>query len=190
MDQEKIKSILESLLFVSGEPIKLTRLAKICALSKNEIETAISSINADYGSERGLRIIKNDETVQLVTNPENYEFVSQLISGELSSDLSRSALETLSIVAYNGPISRVQIEAIRGVSSSYVVRSLLMRGLLEREESPGSRGYLYKVTFDFLKNLGINSVQDLPDWQELSKNEKVEKLLENSDEKTSHKDSI
>jgi segregation and condensation protein B len=184
MDEAKIKSIVESLLFVSGEPIKLARLAKICSLPKNEIETAISNLNIDYANGRGLRIITSKESVQLVTNPENEEFVSQMISGELNAELSKSALETLSIVAYKGPISRAQIEAIRGLNCSYVIRSLLMRGLLERKESVGVRGYLYEVTLDFLKNLGIENVNYLPDWKDLSINEKVDKLLEESDEKT------
>ena len=174
----KLKSVLESLLFVSGEPLKLTKIAKICNVSKSEISAGIDELNDDYkNSERGFAIIRKDDSVQLATNPENAQMVSQLVSGELGSELSKSALEVLSIVAYRGPITRVQIETIRGVNCSYVLRSLLIKGLIERKEIVDIRGFLYEISFDFLKSLGLTSAKDLPDWEELSKNEKVEALL-------------
>jgi segregation and condensation protein B len=174
----KLKSVLESLLFVSGEHLKLAKIAKICNVSKSEISTGIDELNDDYkNSERGFAIIRKDDSVQLATNPENSQTVSQLVSGELGSELSKSALEVLSIVAYRGPITRVQIETIRGVNCSYVLRSLLIKGLIERKETTDIRGFLYEISFDFLKSLGVTSVKDLPEWKELSKNEKVEDLL-------------
>lgn len=182
MDKNKLKSIIESLLFVSGEPIKLSRLAKICGLAKNEIKAAVTELEQDCQGNRGLSIITNGDSIQLVTNPENVDFVSQLVSGELNAELSKSALETLSIIAYRGPITRSQIEVIRGVNCSYVIRSLLMRGLIERKETADVRGYLYEVSFDFLKNLGIQNVKELPDWQELKNNDKIDQLLNASKE--------
>jgi segregation and condensation protein B len=181
MDPIKLKSVLESLLFISGEPIRTLRLAKICNIPKNDVEAALGELKNDYEQEkRGLMIITKEDSVQLATNPLNQEFVSQLVSGELGGELSRSALETLAIVAYRGPIPRVQIEAIRGVNCSYVLRSLLLRGLVERKEVADIRGYLYETSFNFLKNLGVGSVKDLPEWEKLSKNEKVAELLEES----------
>ena len=179
MELMKLKSVVESLLFISGEPIRTPRLAKICNIPKNDIEAAIRELEQDYEREkRGLMIISKEDSVQLATRPENQEFVNQLVSGELGSELSRSALETLSIVAYRGPIPRVQIEAIRGVNCSYVLRSLLLRGLVDRKEVADIRGYLYEISFSFLKNLGIGNVKDLPEWEKLSKNEKVTELLD------------
>lgn len=179
MDSQKLKSIVESLLFVSGEPMKLAKIAKICEVSKNEIVTEIEKLNQEYGNEgRGFSIINKGDQVQLTTNPQNAEFVSQLISGELGADLSRSGLEVLSIITYRGPITRAQIEIIRGVNCSYVLRSLLMKGLIERRETADIRGYLYEISFDFLKSLGITSIQKLPDWDTLAKNEKIEELLD------------
>ena len=176
--QNKLKSVLESLLFVSGEPLKMAKIAKICNVSKNEVAGVIEALNNDYkNSERGFAIIRKDDSVQLATNPYNSQTVSQLVSGELGSELSKSALEVLSIVAYRGPITRVQIETIRGVNCSYVLRTLLIKGLIERKETADIRGFLYEISFDFLKSLGITSVKDLPDWEDLSKNEKVEELL-------------
>ncbi len=179
MELMKLKSVIESLLFISGEPIRTSRLAKICNIPKNDIEAAIRELERNYEREkRGLMIISKEDSVQLATRPENQEFVNQLVSGELGAELSRSALETLSIVAYRGPIPRVQIEAIRGVNCSYVLRSLLLRGLIERKEVADIRGYLYEISFSFLKNLGIGSIKDLPEWDKLSKNEKVAELLD------------
>lgn len=174
----KLKSVIESLLFVSGEPLKIAKISKICNVSKNEVSAEIEALNDDYrNSERGFAIIRKDDSVQLATNPENSEIVSQLVSGELGSELSKSALEVLSIVAYRGPITRVQIETIRGVNCSYVLRTLLIKGLIERKETADIRGFLYEISFDFLKSLGVTSAGELPDWEELSKNEKVEELL-------------
>ena len=177
MDPQKLKSVIESLLFISGEPIGAQKLAKICQIPKNEVEKALEELEKDYQGNRGLRILSGGGYYQLASNPENSEFVSQLVSGELNADLSKAAMETLAVVAYQGPITRVQIEAIRGVNSSYVLRSLLVRGLVERKETSDIRGYLYEISFDFLKYLGIQKVSELPDWATLSKNDKVSDLL-------------
>lgn len=178
MEKDKLKSTLESLLFVSGEPIKLSKLAKICQVGKEKIEESLEEMNNCYSEQnKGLRIIRKDDSIQLGTAPENAELVSQLVSGEMSADLSKSALETLSIVAYRGPITRVQVEAIRGVNCSYVLRNLLVRGLVDRKEISDIRGFLYEISFEFLKIIGIQSAKDLPDWEIMSKNEKIEEFL-------------
>lgn len=182
METKNLKSAVESLLFVSGEPAKLAKIAKICNVSKNEVADAIQELNRDYQKEaRGFAIIQKEDAVQLATNPANAGFVGQLVSGEMNSELTRPALEVLSIIAYRGPITRVQIEAVRGVNCSYVLRNLLVKGLVERKEAADIRGYLYEISFDFLKTLGISSTKDLPDWEGLSKNEKIEELLNNND---------
>jgi segregation and condensation protein B len=177
MDPQKLKSVIESLLFVSGEPVKAQKLAKICQIPKNEVEEILSELEKEYQENRGLRILSKENSYQLASSPENAQFVNQLVSGELNADLSKSSIETLSIVAYQGPITRAQIEAIRGVNSSYVLRSLLMRGLVERKETSDIRGYIYEISFDFLKYLGIQKSSELPDWEALSRNEKVSELV-------------
>ena len=177
MDTQKLKSVIESLLFASGEPMKAQKLAKICGIPKNEVKEAMAKLENEYRDARGLRILSGNDSYQLASNPENSKFVNQLVSGELSADISKSAMETLSIIAYRGPITRIQIDAIRGVNSSYVFRSLLMRGLVGRRETSDIRGYLYEISFDFLKYLGIQKISELPDWETLSKNDKVATLL-------------
>lgn len=172
MHPEKLKSILESILFVSGEPMKLLKLAKVADATEVEVETAISGLSEDYTKGRGLRIVKIGDMIQLVTNPENAEFVAELVKGEIQENLSQAALEVLSIVAYRGPMTRAEIEAIRGVNCSFTLRALLIRGLLDRTESiKDNRRYLYSISLDFLKKLGIDSVEKLPDWEVLNKKE-------------------
>lgn len=178
MEQNKLKSIIESVLFVSGEPVKISRLVKITGSSKPEVENAIMAMQNEYVAERGLALIRKEEEVQLATNSENASYVDDLVKSEIQENLSKAALEVLSIVAYRGPISRLDVEAIRGVNCTFTLRSLLMRGLLERMENPkDNRGYLYKVSFEFLKKLGLEGVNKLPDFETLSKDERIDSII-------------
>lgn len=180
MEQEKLKSIIESVLFVSGEPVKISRLAKIAGVATAEAEAAVGILQNDHTERKsGLMIIKKEDAVQLATSPDNAAFVDQLVKSEIQENLSRASLEVLSIIAYRGPITRVEVEAIRGVNCSFTIRTLLMRGLLERVENPNdNRGYLYKISFELLKKLGIESVEKLPDFEKLSKDERIDSIIE------------
>jgi segregation and condensation protein B len=184
MEMEKLKSIIESLLFVSGEPIKISLLAKISGSGKPEIENALMMLKQEYEvQKRGMIIVTKDDYVQMATSPDNSAFVQQLMEQELQGPLSAASLEVLSIIAYAGPIARSGIESIRGVNSSYTLRNLLMRGLIERIDNPkDGRGYIYKISFDFLKNLGISDVKSLPDYEKLSQDEKIKiDIVENNE---------
>lgn len=177
MELEKLKSIIESVLFVSGEPVKISKIAKITGASKPEVENAIMALQADCQN-GGLAIIKKEDAVEMVTNPGNSEYVGELVKSEIQENLSQAALEVLAIVAYKGPITRADIEAIRGVNSSFTLRSLLLRGLLERIDNPkDNRGYLYKISFEFMKKLGIDDISKLPDWETLSKDGRIESII-------------
>lgn len=177
MESKILKSAIESLLFVSGEPLKIAKIAKICDIPRREIDTAVEALIAEYSGDRGLRIVRKGEILQMTTASENFPFVNRLVSGEMSSDLSKSALQTLAIIAYRGTVTRLQIEAVRGVNCSYTLRGLLVRGLVERKESPGVRGYSYEISMDFLRYMGLQNINELPNWAELSKNETVESAL-------------
>lgn len=181
MEQEKLKSIIESVLFVSGEPVKISRLAKITGVEAAEVEAAVETVQGDHAARKsGLMIIRKEYTVQLATSPDNVAFIDQLVKSEIQENLSRASLEVLSIIAYRGPITRVEVEAIRGVNCSFTIRTLLMRGLLERVENPSdNRGYLYKISFEFLKKLGLESVEKLPDFEKLSKDERIDSVIGN-----------
>ena len=179
MEQKKLKSAIESLLFVNGDPMKLAQIAKITGAPKPEVENAIMMLSGEYGTgNKGVVIIKKGEEVQMATSPENSSFVEQLVANELQGSLSQAALEVVSIVAYRQPITRAEIEAIRGVNSSYTLRNLLVRGLVERSDNPkDNRGYIYSISFDFLKKLGIDDIKKLPDFEELSKDERINSII-------------
>ncbi|MDP3057124.1 MAG: SMC-Scp complex subunit ScpB [bacterium] len=171
MENEKIKSIIESILFVSGEPIKIKKIAAIAKLGSGEIKKGIESLKQDLASShRGIRIIEKDEEVQLATNSENAEYINDFLKNELEQGLTRASLETLAIVAYRGPLSRMEVEQIRGVNCTFTLRYLLLRGLIDRIENPNdSRSWHYKISFDFLKKLNFARIEELPRYEELKK---------------------
>ncbi len=170
MNEEKIMSVLESVLFVSGEPIKLARLAKVLTMEQAEIEKGLQALQEKYANpQSGLSLIRKGDEVQLVSSAENAQFVEQLMKSELQDSLSPAALEVVSIIAYRGPISKPEIETIRGVNCNYTLRNLLLRGLIERSDNPrDSRGYVYGISFEFLKKMGIDDVKKLPNYATLS----------------------
>lgn len=175
MNEKKFVSALESILFVSGEPLKIARLAKVLSLEIAEIERNLEFLQERYaGAESGLTLISKGDEVQLASRAENSQFVEQLLKSELQDSLSPAALEVVSIIAYRGPISKTEIEAIRGVNCNYTLRNLLLRGLIERSDNPrDSRGYVYGISFEFLKKLGLEDVKKLPDYATLSVDERV-----------------
>lgn len=181
MEEEKLKSAIESILFVSGEPVSMAKIAKITEASVPEVENWIMVLQGEYAAaNRGIVILKKEQEVQMATDPENAQIIDRLVKSEIQENLSKAALEVLSIIAYRGPITRVEVEAIRGVNCSFTVRSLMMRGLLERIENPkDNRGYLYKISFDFLKKLGIDSIEKLPDYETLSKDDRIDSIITN-----------
>ncbi len=175
METEKIISAIESVLFVSGEPIKISRLTKVLTLELPEIEKGLESLQEKYtNAQSGLSLIRKGDEVQLVSRAENAQFVEQLMKSELQDALSPAALEVVSIIAYRGPISKPEIEAIRGVNCNYTLRNLLLRGLIARSDNPrDSRGYVYSISFEFLKKLGVEDVKKLPNYDTLSVDERI-----------------
>ena len=179
MEIEKIKSIIESILFMSGEPVKISRIAKITGVEISQVENAVMVLQGEYNANRGIIIIQKEDSLQMATAPENSEIISELVKSEIQENLSKAALEVLSIIAYRGPITRINIEAIRGVNCTFTLRNLLMRGLLEKVDNPSdNRSYLYKISFDFLKKLGLDSVSKLPDFETLSRDPRIENVIE------------
>ncbi len=170
-----LKSAIETLLFVHGEPMEEEKIAKILKEKKDAVAAALNELREDYRG-RGFALLKKDNEWQLATNPEHAPFIEALVKNEFSEELSRAALETIAIVAYRGPLTRAQIEFVRGVNSSFTLRNLLMRGLVERINNPkDSRSYLYRVSFDFLKHFGLTRIEELPEF-EMFRAEKIEVL--------------
>ena len=130
---EKLTSQIESILFLSGEAVKISRMVKITGATKAEVENALMLLREKYvGEKSGIVILRKEDEAQMATSPENAQILEQLVKSEIQENLSRAGLEVLAIVAYRGPINRLEIEAIRGVNCSFTLRSLMMRGLLER----------------------------------------------------------
>ena len=162
-DYAQLTQLLESLLFVAGEPAAIERLAATLAVTPEQIETALGLL-AETLQNRGIRLQRHHDTVQLVTMPEASDAIEVYLGLDLTTKLSRAALETLAIIAYRQPVTRPQIEAIRGVSSDGVIRTLLHRGLVQevgRLETAG-RPMLFGTTPDFLNYFGISSLEELP----------------------------
>lgn len=158
---------IEALLFVAPGSVTLTQLAAALDISISEVETGLLDLQ-DYYNTRGLRLQKNGNGVQLTTAPEIAWVIERFLGLENTSRLSQAALETLAIIAYKQPATRPEIEAIRGVSSDGVLKSLLSKGMVQdigRAERPG-RPILYATTPEFLQVFGLNSLEDLPPLQE------------------------
>ena len=161
----ELASLVESLLFVAAEPVAVSRLASALDVSEAEVEQALEQLSQAY-RERGLRLQRKGQQVQLTTAPESAPYVERFLglNGRVSSRLSPAALETLAIIAYRQPITRIQIEAVRGVSCDGVLRTLLNWGLIEevgRLEQVG-RPILYGTTFAFLQYFGLEGLHQLP----------------------------
>jgi segregation and condensation protein B len=158
---------LEALLFIAPSSVTPAQLAAALDLPVEEIERGLDDLEAQYtaqSSQRGLRVQRHRGRVQLTSAPQAAPMIERFLGLEVSSHLSRAALETLAIVMYRQPVTRPQIDAIRGVSSDGVLKSLLAKGLVQevgRAEAPG-RPILYSVTSEFLQYFGLSSLADLP----------------------------
>ncbi|MEK7091426.1 MAG: SMC-Scp complex subunit ScpB [Patescibacteria group bacterium] len=155
---------IEAILFFKSEPIEKTWLAKTFSVSVEAIDQALAQLKTNL-TDRGLTLLEKGTAVMLGTNPELSDLIEGLIKEELNRDLGKAGLETLAIVLYEGPLSRAEIDYIRGVNSSFILRNLLVRGLVERLPKPGdARTFLYGPTFELLRFLGVSQVPDLPDY--------------------------
>jgi segregation and condensation protein B len=158
-----LKAKIESLLFVAAEPVAVDRLVSVLEIDRDEVEAALQALAAEYTG-RGIRLQRKGQRVQMVTAPDTADLVRLFLGLELSGKLSPAALETLAIVAYRQPVTRAEIEAVRGVNSDSVLRTLLLRGLIEEQDrldQPG-RPFVYGTTFEFLQQFGLASLEQLP----------------------------
>jgi segregation and condensation protein B len=158
---------VESLLFVADAPVSVGRLAEALEVTPGQVERALADLEAAY-TRRGLRLQRAGSRVQLVTAPEAAPSVERFLGLEARTRLSQAALETLAIIAYRQPITRPEIEIIRGVNSDSVLRTLLRLGLIEdvgRAPTVG-RPILYSTTFEFLQHFGLQELDDLPSLDE------------------------
>lgn len=172
---------LEAMLFVSGSPVTVSRLAKALDVSEDRVRDLIFQLRSKYAAGSGLSLIEIGDEVQLGTAAETTAFVKKFVKEEFSEELTPAVLETLAIIAYRGPITRSEIDFIRGVNSTYILRTLLIRGLISRESDPKRQNvWLYRPSFDLLRFLGVVSAAELPDYETLSK--KLTELADNQNQ--------
>ncbi len=158
---------IEALLFFKNEPVDKKWLKTTLNKSDAEIEEGIRALKESL-FDRGIVLVEKDSDVALRTAPECSSLIESLQKEELSKDLGKAGLETLSIVLYHGPVTRAEIDYIRGVNSTFILRSLLVRGLVEKIPNPDdSRSFLYRPTFDLLSFLGISTISELPEYQQV-----------------------
>ncbi|MGM0379264.1 MAG: SMC-Scp complex subunit ScpB [Bacillota bacterium] len=166
MEIGKIKSIIESIMFVYSEPISKYKLAKAIDVKRSEIYQAIQELDEEYIKDnRGFRIIEVNNKYQITSNKDNHKYIEKFCKKDKNKGLSNAALEVLSIIAYKQPVTRMDIESIRGVRSGNVINNLIDRELVKKAGVLKKIGnpIVYKTTEIFLKSFGLESIEDLPE---------------------------
>jgi|SRR3989344_480259 len=165
-----IEAKIEAVLFFKNEPITVTALSRMLGEKSDAVEKALANLETTL-ADRGVTLMRKEgreESVALVTSAEASNLIETITREELSRDLSKVGLETLTIILYRGPITRSQIDYIRGVNSTFTLRNLLVRGLIEKETSEkDARSFLYRPTFELLQYLGLKNVRDLPEYEQV-----------------------
>jgi segregation and condensation protein B len=172
-----LHAILEAVLFAAGRPLGVKTLAAAVDASQDEVVAALKELASGCESgDRGLRILTDGVTWSLVTAKEAAKAVEEVAKVDEAGELTRPALETLTVIAYKGPITKPEIEAVRGVNCTLVLRNLLVRGLVdEKEESPIRT--VYTLSHDAMRYLGITKLAELPHYDRLHKDTTIERLL-------------
>lgn len=179
MDLSKLKSQILSILFVASKPVAIKELLETLESPEAELKSAIAELVSENASS-GIILLAHNNKLQLASNPDNSSAVKKFLSLELREKLTDAAIETLGIVLYRQPVSKAEIENIRGVNSQYILRQLLIRGLIEKIQSPSDRRMqLYKTTLEFMQHLGIKDMKQLPDFEELTKSIELPQSNEN-----------
>lgn len=173
-----LKAVIEGLLFVVGDDgLDLDEISKILEISKDETKELIKELQNDYqSSDRGIRIDFLGDKLKLTTKKEHNMYYQKLLTTEDTNTLSQAALETLAIIAYNQPITRVKVDELRGISNNHIIRKLVAKGLIKeggRSNMPG-RPILYETTSEFLDYFGLSSIDELPDMREFLEEEEKE----------------
>jgi segregation and condensation protein B len=175
MEELSLDSQIEAILFWKGEPQSIKKLAANLGKKEEEILVGLETLKEKI-KDRGVELIYKDDEVMLGTASKLAHIIERLTKEELVRDLGKAGLETISIIAYKGPISRAEIDYIRGVQSNFILRNLQIRGLVEKiTNEKDHRSFLYRPTFDLLSFLGVSRIEDLPEYEkvkaEFSQNE-------------------
>jgi len=173
-----LKSQIESLLLVSNHPLTFKKLAQLTAGEQESIKKSVEELIKDYDREdKGINILADESQVQFITNAENSKLISKFIKEEITGELTRAQLETLTVIAYRGPITKPELEQIRGVNCAIILRNLLIRGLINEERNKKKMQNFYTISFDFMRHLGITELKQLPDYEKLNNDENLKNFL-------------
>ncbi len=164
MEVNNLEKQIEAVLFWKGEPISIKKLSQTLEKNEEEISAALKNLEQNLAN-RGVSLIFKEDEVALGTSKDTSELIEKLTKEELVKDLGRAGLETLSIIIYQGPISRAEIDYIRGVQSTFILRNLMIRGLVEKVSNPkDQRSFLYKPTFELLSYMGLTKIEEMPEF--------------------------
>lgn len=154
---------IETLLFFKGQPQKKTAIMKLLDIDEQTFIDAVAALRQRLAS-GALRLVETDSEIQLATAPEYADFIETLRKDEIKGDIGKAGAETLAIILYRGPVTRAEIDHIRGVNSSFILRNLQIRGLIERSPAKQGSGYQFAATPQLLTYLGVQYKQELPDF--------------------------
>ncbi len=164
----ELQAKLEAILFQYGEPMPVKKIIGLLGVERNDFQALLSEWTEalENNPARGLALMQKEDRIQLVTKPDFHSLTQKMIQEEFREELTPTAVETLAVVAYLGPLPKSTIDYVRGVNSSFTLRNLLVRGLVERKaEAEKSNVYHYQVTFDFLRHMGLGRVEELPEYE-------------------------
>lgn len=163
-----ISSSIESILFVASVPLSFKKIAGALNVPKEEVQQAVEMLTVKYNTDdSGIHILLVDDTVQMATNSENSSVVDGFVKDEIAGELTKAQVETLTVIAYAGPITRPELEQIRGVNCAIILRNLLVRGLIIEQEESRELLPTYVVSVEALAHLGINRPEELPEYEVL-----------------------
>ena len=175
----ELASKIESILFLSTRPVSFTKLSKMLEVKEGEIQKAVEELQKNRNvADSGIHVVVADSAVELGTNPGFGDVLSKMSKEETEADLTRPQLETLTIVAYRGPITRPEVEHIRGVNCSIIIRNLLMRGFIVERDDKKRLQPVYTLSTEMLRHLGVHDAKELPDFTKFNSDNKIDKLLE------------
>lgn len=172
---------IEAILFVASKPLSIKAIATALQKQEADIQEAIETVALRYNNpDSGIRILINDTMVQMMTNSDYAHIVDQFVKHEISEELTKAQLETLTIIAYRGPVTRPEIEQIRGVNCAVIIRNLLIRGLIDEQEEKHDLVPTYTLSLEAMAHLGITSREDLPEYESLHTHEYIDAVLQQS----------
>ena len=176
---ENLENIIESIVFVAGEPVLISDLCYKFELKQKEVEKAVENLQKKYDEKSGIKLLCFNNKLQFSSNSDYVDYVTAILNPIRQRNLTKATLETIGIIAYKQPVTRMEIEEVRGVNSDYAINILLEHKLIQivgHKESVGKPA-LFGTTDEFLKRFSISSIDELPDYNELLEN--IQKIKEN-----------